>query len=90
RQGFWLILKSYAQQAEIGDITPHTLRHSFATHALKHGANLRDVQQMLGHVSISTTQVYRQLVAGTPILAGGGIGGRVDGTGTLSEPGIVT
>lgn len=63
RQGFWLILKSYAQQAGIADITPHTLRHSFATHALRHGANLRDVQQVLGHVSISTTQVYRHLAA---------------------------
>jgi integrase/recombinase XerD len=62
RQGFWLILKSYAEQAHIGDITPHTLRHSFAMHALKHGAELRDVQQLLGHVSISTTQVYRRLV----------------------------
>ena len=65
RQGFWLILKSYAHAADIGDITPHTLRHTFATHALKRGADLRDVQQMLGHVSISTTQVYRQLANGT-------------------------
>jgi integrase/recombinase XerD len=63
RQGFWLILKTYAHQARIGDITPHTLRHSFAAHQLKQGADLRDVQQRLGHVSISTTQVYRQLIA---------------------------
>lgn len=61
RQGFWLILKSYAERAGVQDITPHTLRHSFATHALKHGVGLRDVQHMLGHVSISTTQVYRRL-----------------------------
>jgi integrase/recombinase XerD len=65
RQGFWLILKAYAEQAEIGDITPHTIRHSFAAHALKHGAELRDVQHLLGHVSISTTQVYRRLVGTT-------------------------
>ena len=64
RQGFWLILKSYANQAEIADITPHTLRHTFATHALRRGMELREVQQLLGHVSISTTQVYRRLANG--------------------------
>jgi integrase/recombinase XerD len=63
RQGFWLILKSYAQRAGIEDITPHTLRHSFAAHALSQGAELSDVQKQLGHVSISTTQVYRQLAS---------------------------
>ncbi|MDQ3094599.1 MAG: tyrosine recombinase [Actinomycetota bacterium] len=63
RQGFWLILKTYAERAGIGDITPHTLRHSFAAHALRDGSELRDVQQMLGHVSISTTQIYRRVAA---------------------------
>lgn len=61
RQGFWLILKGYASEAGIEDITPHTLRHSFATHQLLDGKDLADVQQALGHVSISTTQVYEQL-----------------------------
>ncbi len=63
RQGFWLILKSYAQRAGIDDITPHTLRHSFAAHALGQGAELSDIQKQLGHVSISTTQIYRQLAS---------------------------
>jgi len=63
RQGFWLILKAYAEEAGISDITPHTLRHSFAAHMLSDGENLRRVQELLGHASISTTQIYTQLNA---------------------------
>jgi len=59
RQGFWLILKGHAKTAGLATLTPHALRHSFAVNMLHHGAELRTVQELLGHASISTTQMYR-------------------------------
>ncbi len=62
RQGLWLILTRYAQEAGLGQkVTPHTLRHSFATHMLRGGMPLRDLQELLGHASIATTQIYTHL-----------------------------
>jgi integrase/recombinase XerD len=72
RQGFWLILKRYARLAGISEVSPHTLRHSFAAEKLNSGADVRDLQYVLGHASVSTTQVYARIAQSKGLVGMGG------------------
>ena len=64
RQGLWLIIKAYAEEVNLADrVTPHVLRHSFAAHKLEEGADIRQLQRLLGHANVSTTQIYTQVSA---------------------------
>lgn len=65
RQSAWAILKTIAERAEVGDVSPHTLRHSFATHMLSGGADVRVVQELLGHANVTTTQIYTKVTQDT-------------------------
>lgn len=88
RQGFWLIMKGYAKLAGIKDITPHTMRHSFAYEMLGKGTDLRTVQELLGHANISTTQVYAHLHKQQPntmVAVYDSIGGMRNGHVDLSD-----
>jgi integrase/recombinase XerD len=94
RQGFWLILKGYAEELGLGDLTPHTLRHSFATHMLSGGADIRSVQALLGHASLSTTQIYTQVSNGEESRRGARRGtadsGRPHANGAVEESELIT
>lgn len=98
RQGFWLIMKGYARAAGVADITPHTLRHSFALDMIDRGMELRSVQELLGHANISTTQMYRHLLKAQAASAGvdgveeeravSAVSGQQERAGDLLRPGV--
>lgn len=85
RQGFWLIMKGHARAAGIANSTPHTLRHSFALDLVDRGVEMRNVQELLGHANLSTTQVYRHLRHAQPTPTSGAIAGDANGTTGLED-----